>query len=300
MDIRQLKLFLAVCEYGSILSASQHLYISQQALSKTISTLERELGEDLFVRTPKGITTTEIGELLKEQSAPIVAQFDDMLSLISQRVIGKKDNISIGIANGLWVFFAPLLRMQLSGKYNDLNIDLQEHSFDVVEEMTAKGALSLSIVNGPCNNPNLIVEKIADVKRYALVSKNSPMAEKKVISFDDLKGQKLVMNMNSRCKEKFFQICKKKKLEFDIKDVSDTIAMLVLITSEQRVGIYPAHLLLSLPLEKADLTAIPFMKNEMSYELDLVLNPSNHYSKATVELAEIIKEMVRNICEPLE
>ncbi len=48
MEIRKLECFLKVCETGSISGASEQLYISQQGISRIISSLEKELGTVLL------------------------------------------------------------------------------------------------------------------------------------------------------------------------------------------------------------------------------------------------------------
>ena len=57
MDFSLLKSFIAVADEKSISVAAQHLFISQQSLSKQIAKLEEELGTQLFVRSrPLGLT----------------------------------------------------------------------------------------------------------------------------------------------------------------------------------------------------------------------------------------------------
>ena len=48
MELRQLQYFMQICESGSILKAANNLYITQQAVSKSIAALERELRASLF------------------------------------------------------------------------------------------------------------------------------------------------------------------------------------------------------------------------------------------------------------
>ena len=64
MDYKQLKFFRKICEEKSINRAAQKLFISQQALSKSIAKLEEELGTPLFIRTSGGVRLTPAGELL--------------------------------------------------------------------------------------------------------------------------------------------------------------------------------------------------------------------------------------------
>ena len=49
MTLRHLKIFVAVCEYGSITHAAEHLFLAQPAVSVAISELEKYYGVPLFL-----------------------------------------------------------------------------------------------------------------------------------------------------------------------------------------------------------------------------------------------------------
>ena len=53
MDIKQLEFFVTACERGSLSQAAICLYTSQPNVSKTIRSLERELGRPLLERSRK-------------------------------------------------------------------------------------------------------------------------------------------------------------------------------------------------------------------------------------------------------
>lgn len=55
--------FLRTCETNSFTAASNIVHLSQQAVSKQISTLEQELGCILFVRNGRTVSITEIGQI---------------------------------------------------------------------------------------------------------------------------------------------------------------------------------------------------------------------------------------------
>src|SRR5574344_1499066 len=61
LDLNLLKTFITVYESGSIISASNKLFISQPAVSLSIKRLEEFLGGSLFVRLPKGVKPTNEG-----------------------------------------------------------------------------------------------------------------------------------------------------------------------------------------------------------------------------------------------
>ena len=58
------RIFYTVAQCGSISAAARRLYISQPAISKSISSLENELQTHLFERTSRGVSLTEEGLLL--------------------------------------------------------------------------------------------------------------------------------------------------------------------------------------------------------------------------------------------
>lgn len=61
LELKQLEYFLQLCDDLSFTSAARKLFITQQALSRSIHNLEKELGVPLFVRNPGSLTKTEAG-----------------------------------------------------------------------------------------------------------------------------------------------------------------------------------------------------------------------------------------------
>ncbi len=62
--MRQIEVFLCAAKHQNISKAAAELYISQPALSKTISKIEKEYGAPLFSRTNRGVHLTDEGKEL--------------------------------------------------------------------------------------------------------------------------------------------------------------------------------------------------------------------------------------------
>ncbi|MGH8876438.1 MAG: LysR family transcriptional regulator [Stackebrandtia sp.] len=74
MSLRQYEYALAVAESGSVTAAAQLLHVAQPSLSQQIRGLERELGVELFARTPTGLVPTVVGRaFLREAQAAVNA-----------------------------------------------------------------------------------------------------------------------------------------------------------------------------------------------------------------------------------
>ncbi|MDI5982953.1 LysR family transcriptional regulator, partial [Amycolatopsis magusensis] len=64
LDPRLLRAFVTVAEDLHFTRAAARLYVAQQALSRDVRRLERELGAELFVRSTRQVTLTADGERL--------------------------------------------------------------------------------------------------------------------------------------------------------------------------------------------------------------------------------------------
>ena len=64
MDLRRLKLFLAVVDEGGFTRAAEAEFVSQPSVSQAIRELEEELGTPLFHRVGRGAVLTPAGEAL--------------------------------------------------------------------------------------------------------------------------------------------------------------------------------------------------------------------------------------------
>lgn len=74
VETRELRYFVTVAEESHVGRAAERLGMAQPPLSRAIAQLERRLGADLFVRTPRGVTLTNAGEtLLREGRAALAA-----------------------------------------------------------------------------------------------------------------------------------------------------------------------------------------------------------------------------------
>ncbi|MEV7197448.1 LysR family transcriptional regulator [Streptomyces sp. NPDC093510] len=80
VDPRLLRAFVAVAEELHFTRAATRLYVAQQALSRDVRRLERELGAGLFVRTTRQVTLTADGERLLPYARRVLAAQDDLLA----------------------------------------------------------------------------------------------------------------------------------------------------------------------------------------------------------------------------
>jgi len=117
LKLRDLHVFLAVVQAGSMAKASTRLAVSQPAVSKTISDMEYALGVPLLDRGPRGVEPTRFGRALVKRS---VAAFDELkqgvqeIEFLSDPTVGE---VAIGSPEPLSAGLATVVIDRLSGRY---------------------------------------------------------------------------------------------------------------------------------------------------------------------------------------
>ncbi|MET9593517.1 LysR family transcriptional regulator [Streptomyces sp. NPDC006516] len=82
MDTEAVRTFVRAAELGQLRHAADELGVTQQAVSKRIAALERELGVRLFTRTPKGVEPTLDGQAFLPHARGIVTAAERAVTAI--------------------------------------------------------------------------------------------------------------------------------------------------------------------------------------------------------------------------
>lgn len=100
-NLNYYKIFYEVAKAGNISKASESLYISQPAISKSINKLEQSLNHTLFIRSKKGVTLTEEGQTLFQHLSSAfeaIEHAEKTLKRIGQLGLGQ---LRIGVSTSL-------------------------------------------------------------------------------------------------------------------------------------------------------------------------------------------------------
>lgn len=80
MELRQVRYFLAVADARSFVSAAEKLFVSRQAISKSVAQLEEELNVELFMRDSNGAFLTPAGVMFYDRVRTLVMEMDSVRS----------------------------------------------------------------------------------------------------------------------------------------------------------------------------------------------------------------------------
>lgn len=143
MDTTLLEYFLRIAELGSINKAAADLNLSQPALSRHVSTLEHELGVQLFRRSRAGVALTDEGQLLSDRARPLLRQFAIMKEQIGEKPGGQ---VAVGIPTSWQSIFTIPFAEEMIRRFPNIALRVHEGVSHILRDHMFAGLLDLCVV----------------------------------------------------------------------------------------------------------------------------------------------------------
>ena len=200
MELKQLEFFITCVECGSFGKAALKLYTSQPNVSKTIRSLEDELGKPVFERASRGLKLTPYGKSIYDYALNTVKN----ANLILETSYTKKENtlyLSTYQSNSI-----SKLLIKLYKNNKDLSIEHRQGTAEEIIRHVEHGISEIGIlyISQKKINAflNIISRKKLDfiilgkLKACLYAGKNSSVYNEKSIPFDKLSELKYVTSLN--------------------------------------------------------------------------------------------------------
>jgi DNA-binding transcriptional LysR family regulator len=114
IDLWSLRVFLAVCETGSMTEAGRKLKLTQPAVSRIIRQLDEAIGLPVMDRDLRPIRLTNAGEALRKKSERVVREADELIPTVREAVNGKLALLRIGLTESVASLLVPLLTGEIA------------------------------------------------------------------------------------------------------------------------------------------------------------------------------------------
>lgn len=195
MKREQLQHFIDVVAAGSINKAAEKLYITQPSLSRSIKSLEDEMGKELLQRTSHGISLTSTGKIFYNYAQSIIGQFNmlERLKEFDQNEIYTQLTVSV---DSIFLKDDIIFRFYKKMKSLETEIRLIETTAEAVLNNVSDGTSEVGIT--VLNDYQLkIFKRLAEVKElelellgsgplYIHFHKNSSLAQYEYIPAEEL------------------------------------------------------------------------------------------------------------------
>ncbi len=146
MNLKQLRIFIAVYEEGSISAAAERLNATQPGVSQQLKDLEGRLATSLFNRLPSGVEPTPVAKFLYPETVELLRT----AKLLEQRAIAFGNSITGNVNVGLMPAFtrslvAPTIEA-FNAQFPDVAVHVLEAYSGVLTSEVEQGNLDFAVV----------------------------------------------------------------------------------------------------------------------------------------------------------
>lgn len=193
MNTKNLDTFIAVSKYASINAAAEALFISPPALQQQLNRLESEIGFRLLDRTPGGIRLTPAGsafldgvEKMRYSMELLLTHCRGLDSLSSciriGAILGLQPDLFPRVSGLFYQKYPHVIQKPVMESEDQLFSDLDSGALDAIEYFDCPKA----------HAAGRDFEALIWEGRDCLMSPNHPLAARKELTLEDLKGQHII------------------------------------------------------------------------------------------------------------
>ncbi|MTI80339.1 MAG: LysR family transcriptional regulator [Firmicutes bacterium] len=295
MKLTQLQYLIEAAKYNSISIAAEKNYISQSALSSSISNLEKELNIILLERNCKGVQPTQTGELVIDKVKEVFSLIEEIRALSPDH---QMDMINIAAIPCICDYLIPECIRSLTKNKQLLKISVHtDETTEIIRNVTS-GFSSLGlIINDNIINLGTLKYQPLFTDRYVLyVGQLSPLYDKQSITLQEALNEPYIayrkeFQAQNTGLSSLFNGIQKPNIAFRTDELSNIRRM---IQYSDYVAFFPEKMSQKdVYLQNGSMRAIPISDFDTSITIGYVINPK-------YKVPKIIKEFLNLILEKFE
>ncbi len=210
VELYQLRYFQMVAECGTMREAADKLAVSQSAVSRAITMLESEIGVQLFTRRGRANELNRFGKAFLRDSLVTQRSLEAAVAGVRELAAVDAGTVSLGFLNTLGVAVVPRLIRRHHDRFPAARFELRQAAGSSLLADLATGDIDL------CLSYPISVEEWPGVKwrhlfnqqLYAVVHREHPLANRKLIGFEELASQPfVVLNCDIAMRRIFDEAC---------------------------------------------------------------------------------------------
>ena len=149
LNLTQLKYFCQLYDSRNYSKAADQLFLTRQALRKSISTLEEEVGGELFSGKTGMLSPTPLADFLYPDAIKLLQEEEKLSNNIQEFIRSNSHTLHVGVTFSVLETFAPSLPIDFMQAHPNINLDIQTIPDSSLESMVELGKLDCAFVIGP-------------------------------------------------------------------------------------------------------------------------------------------------------
>jgi DNA-binding transcriptional LysR family regulator len=184
-DPVSLRLFLSVCEEGSIVRAGDREAVVASAVSKRVAGLEDQLGLRLLQRGPRGMVPTEAGEVFARQAREVLAVMERMQLTMKDLATGGGGSVRILASLAALSNKLPEDLVHVLERHRSIKVSLREAATTEIVRQVREGSADLGVCWDAADLGALETLPYRADHACLLVHRGHPLARRQSVRFEE-------------------------------------------------------------------------------------------------------------------
>ena len=193
MKLQYWRIFVAVCENGSISAAARKLFMTQPAVSRSIMEMEEHYKIRLFERINNRLILTEEGRTVLGYAREMLSHYDQMDAAI--KGLSDRHQLRVGLSPTFACSMITDILQKFSLQYPDVEVRICVNQAPLLIEKMTAGEFDVILVHRMQESKSFMIEEIPGDEHLFFARKGNILPDRKVLSFYDLRGKKLCLKI---------------------------------------------------------------------------------------------------------
>lgn len=191
-DFRDLELFVAVADVGSIAKAAERAHTVASAVSKRLSELEAEFDTPLLVRGAKGVELTAAGHALLVKARALLYQAEQLQQELRQHAAGVRGQVRVFANISAIVEFLPDALASFMKQHPEVQIRLEEQVSSTIAQAVADNRADLGILSEQPVLSGLVTTPFRADELVLVTRPDHPLSRLANVAFEQLLDEPFV------------------------------------------------------------------------------------------------------------
>lgn len=198
LRLRQLRLMLALEEFGSLRRAADAIGMTQPAATKMLHEAEGVLGVELFERLSRGMRPTPFGETVIYYARMVFAELSGMREELVALESGNLGRVTIGAIPALASGLLTRTIATLKKSHPRLSMSIQVDTSDVLVQALLQDQLDVVLGRIPtgARADDLLFDSLGEEELCVVAGVQNPFAQATTVSWSELQNMTWVLQQH--------------------------------------------------------------------------------------------------------
>ena len=295
MEIKELRVFVRVAEFGNISQAAVALGLTQSTVSRIVAGLEHEFGGPLFYRTGRGVALTETGRAAAPKARSIVLDCEQLVADI--RDFGQAPSGVVTVALLPWMMhsIAGDLFDEVRRTYPGITLRMIEGFSGRNEEWLADGRADIALIGRYRKTPTRGEEVLISSYLSLVGPRENGAAAATTITFRELTKVPLVLPSTPHgLRVAINAVARNKRLKMNVVAEADSFEAQKAIMSRQGCFMVLSPQTVGRELARGTFHAREIVEPRMPRLIVMSTTTHRPLSRPAREVAGIVRKLVRS------